>query len=54
LAEELERVLGGRTPTMADLPRLPYVERVIKESMRLYPPAGVKIRSSDTLLGRLR
>jgi cytochrome P450 len=46
LAEELERVLGGRTPTVADLPRLPYVECVIKESMRLYPPAWVMGRES--------
>lgn len=39
LYEELDRVLAGRAPTLADLPRLPYTEQVIKESMRLYPPA---------------
>ena len=39
LAAELEKVLGGRAPALADLPRLPYVEMVLKESMRLYPPA---------------
>jgi cytochrome P450 len=41
LAEELERVLGGRTPTVSDLPDLPYVERAVKESIRLYPPAWI-------------
>ena len=41
LAEELARVLGGRPPTTSDLPTLPYVECVLKESMRLYPPAWV-------------
>ena len=41
LAEELARVLGGRPPTISDLPDLPYAERIVKESMRLYPPAWV-------------
>ena len=39
LAAELDAVLGGAAPTLADLPRLPYAEMVTKESMRLYPPA---------------
>ncbi len=39
LHQELDRVLQGRSPQLADLPALPYTERVIKESMRLYPPA---------------
>ncbi len=41
LAEELGRVLGGRAPTMADLPRLTYTDMILKEAMRLYPPVWV-------------
>ena len=39
LVDELRSVLGGRWPTVADLPRLRYTEMVVTESMRLYPPA---------------
>lgn len=39
LLAEMEAVLGGRLPTAADMPRLVYCERVIRETMRLYPPA---------------
>src|SRR5947209_90028 len=39
LHAELEEVLGGRAPSVDDLPRLRYCEWIVKESMRLYPPA---------------
>ncbi len=39
LVAELETVLGGRTPTINDLPALKYADQIIKEVMRLYPPA---------------
>jgi cytochrome P450 len=37
--QEVDSVLQGRTPTYADLARLPYCLQVFKEAMRLYPPA---------------
>lgn len=39
--EEVSSVLGGQPPTAADVPKLVYCERVLREAMRLYPPAYV-------------
>jgi cytochrome P450 len=39
LVAELTDALQGRLPTAADVPRLRYTEWVLRESMRLYPPA---------------
>jgi cytochrome P450 len=36
---ELDRALGGRSPTAADLEGLRYAEMVLSESIRLRPPA---------------
>jgi cytochrome P450 len=53
LRAELANVLGGRSPAYADLPRLPYTANVVKESMRLYPPADFLGREaiSDCTVG---
>ncbi len=48
LADELGRVLGGRTPGLGDLESLKYTDAVVLESMRLYPPAWVMARQSLT------
>jgi cytochrome P450 len=55
LHKELDTVLGGRTPTVEDLPNLPYTRMVIEEAMRVYPPApGLSMRvakEADELCG---
>jgi cytochrome P450 len=37
--EEVDRMLGDRTPTAEDVARLPYLGMILSESLRLYPPA---------------
>ncbi|MBX3654961.1 MAG: cytochrome P450 [Ramlibacter sp.] len=38
-AREVDRVLGARAPTAADLPQLVYLTATLQETMRLYPAA---------------
>jgi len=46
LHAELDVALGGRAPTISDLPNLPYNLMVLEETMRLYPPAWSFSRSA--------
>lgn len=47
---EIRDTLGDRPPTLADLKDLPYALMVLKESMRLYPPAwGFGRAATETL-----
>ncbi|MCB9764242.1 MAG: cytochrome P450 [Alphaproteobacteria bacterium] len=39
LHDEVDRVLGGRPPTVSDLRALTWSEQILRESMRLHPPA---------------
>ncbi len=44
LRAELDEVLGGRPPTLDDIPDLHYTRQVFEEAMRLYPPVPVLVR----------
>jgi pentalenene oxygenase len=50
---EIDTMLGGRTPSWDDLPRLELTGRIIAETLRLYPPVGLVSRTvtTDTRLG---
>jgi cytochrome P450 len=47
LHAELDTVLGRRLPCAADLPKLQYTDRVIREALRLYPPAWRILRRTE-------
>lgn len=53
LVAEVQTVLGDRAPTFEDLPKLALTERVLKESMRMYPPVPsmARLASEDTTIG---
>ena len=47
LLAELQSALAGRPPALEDLPGLPYLDWVLNESMRIYPPAWTIGRRSS-------
>ncbi|TDD80889.1 cytochrome P450 [Actinomadura darangshiensis] len=54
VAAELDRVLGDRAvPEYADLKRLTYLDMVLRETMRLYPPGpyGAREATEDLTIG---
>ncbi|MFG2905762.1 cytochrome P450 [Kitasatospora sp. NPDC048286] len=54
VTEELDRVLGERpVPDHADLPRLPYLGMVLRESLRRYPPGpyGARLTAEPLAVG---
>ena len=53
LQEELQHALRGRAPRAVDLSQLPYTEMVVREAMRLFPPAPAFARQpiDDVVIG---
>jgi cytochrome P450 len=56
LRAEVDQVLGGRPPAVADLPGLAYTTMVVQEAMRLYPPIYLVLRRAlaDDVVGGYR
>ena len=53
MRQEIDDVLGDRPARLADVRQLPYLDMVIKESMRILPPVWVFMKEPirDTTLG---
>lgn len=54
LFEEVDEVVGDRTPTMEDVERLPWTRACIEEAMRITPPVwmvGRRAREDDEING---
>ena len=53
---EVDTVLAGRAPTFEDLPRLSFTDGVVREALRLYPPAWALLRevTEDCEIGGYR
>ncbi len=54
MLEEVDAVLGDRTPTAADVPKLPWTMACFQEALRFYPPAWViprKVVADDVIDG---
>ena len=52
IEQEVDHVLGRRTPEAADFTNLPYCQKVFKEIMRLHPPVPIlprHVEADDTL-----
>jgi cytochrome P450 len=48
LHAELDAVLGGRLPTIGDLPKLEFTGNIVQEAVRLYPPFWLIYRTPVT------
>lgn len=47
LQAEVDQVLGGRTPSFEDVPRLTYTRQTFMEVLRLYPSSAFLVRASN-------
>jgi cytochrome P450 len=47
LQEEVDRVLNGRLPTLADLDNMPYTHWLIQETLRYYPSVYATLREAE-------